>query len=109
MASHRGMHYLRKNFDSTAIIAALSAIALTNGANHLSERDHAVLAALRRSNSMLESATLPDIQNYLHQLDETQIPGLVSNVKGILHEMEFVRLENEDIERSEIVKNVIEI
>ena len=96
MASHRGMHYLRKNFDSTAIIAALSAIALTNGANHLSERDHAVLAALRRSNSMLESATLPDIQNYLHQLDETQIPGLVSNVKGILHEMEFVRLENED-------------
>lgn len=55
-----------------------------------------MLAALRRSISVLENAPLPEVQGYLRSLDEDQIPGLVSNVKGILHEMEFVRVENED-------------
>jgi len=96
MAANKGLHYLRKNFDSAAIIAALSAVALTDDPGDLSEGDHAILAALRRSNLMLENAPLAEIQEYLRGFDEDQSPGLVSNVKGILHEMEFVRLENED-------------
>jgi len=92
----RGLQYLRKNFDSAAIVSALSAIALTNDAEVLEDRDYAVLAALRRSNSVLENAPLPEVQGYLRGLDDDQVPGLVSNVKGILHEMEFVRVENED-------------
>lgn len=94
--TNRGLHYLRTNFDSAAIVAALSAVALSADAGELSQEDHAVLAALRRSNSVLENAPLPEIQSYLRDLDGEQVPGLVSNVKGILHEMEFVRLENED-------------
>jgi len=96
MAASRGLHYLRKNFDSAAIVAALSTIALTGDAAALSEGDHAILAALRRSNSVLENAPLPEVQDYLRSLDEEQVPGLISNVKGILHEMEFVRVENDD-------------
>lgn len=96
MAAHRGFHYLRKNFDSAAIVAALSTIALTGDAEALSEGDLTILAALRRSNSVLENAPLPEVQDYLRSLDEEQVPGLVSNVKGILHEMEFVRVENDD-------------
>ena len=96
MAAHKAIRYLRKNFDSASIVAALSAVALTDEPGDLSEGDHAILAALRRSNSVLENAPLPEIQDYLRNLDEDQIPGLVSNVKGILHEMEFVRVENED-------------
>jgi hypothetical protein len=96
MATHRGLHYLRKNFDSAAIVTALSSIALADEAGDLTEGDHAILAALRRSNSVLENALLPEIQDYLRGLDDEQVPGLVSNVKGILHEMEFVRVENED-------------
>ena len=96
MAAHRGLHYLRKNFDSAAIVAALSTIALTDDAGALSEGDHAILAALRRSNSVLENAPLPEVRDYLRSLDEDQVPGLISNVKGILHEMEFVRVENDD-------------
>ena len=96
MPSSKGIHYIRKNFDSAAIVTALSAVALTDEAGDLEEGDHAILAALRRSNSVLENAPLPEIQDYLRGLDEDQIPGLVSNVKGILHEMEFVRVENED-------------
>lgn len=96
MPASKGIHYLRKNFDSAAIITALASIAFTDEAGDLEEGDYATLAALRRSNSMLENAPLPEIQAYLCGLDEDQIHGLVSNVKGILHEMEFVRLENED-------------
>lgn len=96
MPSNRGLQYLRKNFDSAAIVSALSAVALTDDAAALEDGDYAVLAALRRSNSALESAPLPEVQGYLRGLDEDQIPGLVSNVKGILQEMEFVRVENED-------------
>jgi hypothetical protein len=92
----KGLQYLRKNFDSTAIVATLSTVALTNDTSELEDGDLAVMAALRRSNSMLENAPLPEVQNYLRNLDEDQIPGLVSNVKGILHEMEFARVENED-------------
>lgn len=94
--ANRGIHYLRKNFDSAAIVTALSAIALTDDAGSLSEGEHAILAALRRSNSALENAPIPDIQDYLRGLNDDQVPGLVSNVKGILHEMEFVRVENGD-------------
>ncbi|MGK0618709.1 hypothetical protein [Meiothermus cerbereus] len=96
MPDAKGIHYLRTNFDSAAIVAALLAVALTDEPGNLEERDLAILAALRRSNSMLEDASLSEIQHYLRGLDEEQIPGLVSNVKGILHEMEFVRIENED-------------
>lgn len=96
MAPHRGLHYLRKNFDSAAIVTPLSTIPLTDDAGDLSEGDHAILAALRRSNSELKNAPLPEIQDYLRVLDDEQVPGLISNVKGILHEIEFVRVENED-------------
>jgi hypothetical protein len=96
MSAHRGLHYLRKNFDSAAIVAALSTIALTDDGGTLGEGDHAILAALRRSNSVLENAPLSEVQDYLRSLDDEQVPGLVSNVKGILHEMEFVRVENDD-------------
>jgi hypothetical protein len=96
MPGSRGLHYLRKNFDPLAIVTALSAIALTDDASVHEDRDYVVLAALRRSSSILENASLPEIQAYFRGLNEDQIPGLVSNVKGILHEMEFVRVENED-------------
>jgi hypothetical protein len=92
----RALQYLRKNFDSAAIVSALSAVVLTDNPATLEERDYAVLAALRRSTTYLETAPLPEVKDYLRGLDEDQIPGLVSNVKGILHEMEFVRVENED-------------
>ena len=96
MSNNRGLQFLRKNFDTAAIVSALSAVALTDDVATLEDRDYAVLAALRRSNSALESAPLPEIQGYLRGLDDDQVPGVVSNVKGILHEMEFVRVENED-------------
>lgn len=96
MKKNRGVHYVRKNFDSAAIISALSAVEVTDDASDLSDSDHAVLAALRRSNAELENVSLTEIQEYLRTLDDDQKPGLVRNVKGIHNEMEFVRVENAD-------------
>ena len=96
MPASRAIYYVRKNFDSEAIVTSLTMVAFTDDVGDLDEGNHAVLAALRRSNSILENAPLPEVQYYLRDLDDAQIPGLVSNVKGILHEMEFVRVENED-------------
>jgi hypothetical protein len=96
MRGNRGLHYLRTNFDYLTITTALAAIALTPDPTALTDTDYAMLAALRRSSNALEDAPLAEIQDYLGRLSESQLPGLVSNVKGILHEMQFVRLENED-------------
>lgn len=90
------IHYIRKNIDALSITTILATFAWGDPASELTESEQAVLAALRRSNTELETASFDEIQHYLQGFDEHQISGLVSNVKGILHEMEFVRLENED-------------
>jgi hypothetical protein len=96
VSKNKTIQYIRTNFDTAAVLTALIAVTLTDDASSMDDEDLATLAALRRSSSVLEGASLPEIQSYLSGLEESQIPGLVSNVKGILHEMEFVRVENED-------------
>ncbi|WP_168405517.1 hypothetical protein [Acinetobacter indicus] len=90
------IHYLRKNFDALAITTVLAKLAWNTRTPQLTEADQAVLAALRRSHAELANAPLEDIQAYLQGFDEQQIVGLVSTVKGMLHDMEFVRLDHED-------------
>lgn len=94
--SRSPIHYIRKNFDALAITTVLAKLAWIDDSLTLDEADQAILAALRRSHVGLETASFPDIQRYLKCFDEDQIMGLISNVKSILHDMEFVRLENEE-------------
>ena len=92
----KALAYLRSNLDEVAIIAAIAAVARTQATAELSEQETMVLSALKRANPSLQDASLGEIQGYLEGLDDEQVPGLVSNVKGILHETEFVRVENDD-------------
>ena len=55
-----------------------------------------VLDALRRSTSKLEDATPEQLANYLGGLSNEQLRGVISNVKGIYHEMLFAAAENVD-------------
>lgn len=89
------IRYVKKNVDEIAILAALTKIAF-DFPTELSELDQAVLAALRRSSEEYRLAAIGEIREKVAAFDEDQIDGLTSNVKGILHEMEYVRLENED-------------
>jgi hypothetical protein len=86
--------YISRRFDEAAILATLGKVAFTPNPSLL-EEDFAVLAALRRSSSDWD-LSVPETAERLTSYDDSQIGGLVNNVKGILHEMEFQRLENED-------------
>ena len=83
--------FVRTNFDELLIIGAF--IDIKNGFV-TTETNQAVLAAFRRYSS--ETQDLESVRTYLDALSEEQITGVVSSVKGILHEMEFVRMENAD-------------
>lgn len=86
--------YISKRFDEAAILATLGKLAFSSDPELL-EQDYAVLAALRRSSPEWD-LSVSDTAERLASYDDSQIGGLVNNVKGILHEMEFQRLENED-------------
>jgi len=95
-SSEKFITYIKRNLDELGIVTVLVTIANSGQSLSLAEQDLMVLTALRRSNNTLSNAPLEEVQQYLSSLDEGQIVGLVSNVKGILHEMEFVKIENED-------------
>ncbi len=87
--------YIKKNFDEIAILGAFARL-VTSDSDHFSSDEQTVLTALRRSSPRLENASIEDLGDYLKGYDENQIAGIVSNVKGILHEVEFVEMENLD-------------
>jgi len=89
-------NYVRNNFDEGAILTALISIAANGGENNLTSNESIILAALRRSAKKFEDASIEEIGEILDSYDENQIPGLVKNVKGILFELEFVEIENND-------------
>lgn len=90
------IEYVKKNIDSVLVLTALAK--LTYGdLEELNENEQLVMQALKRAVPELESsASLEGIQEYLQGLNENQLFGLSNNVKGILHEIQFVKIENED-------------
>ena len=90
------IRYLAKKIaDETLILSAFAKVSFDN-ATYFSDEEQAVLAALRRTTPDLSHASPQDIGDYLRPMDEDSILGVVNNTKGVLHEMEFVALENED-------------
>lgn len=86
--------HIPRRFDEAAILATLAKIAFSPEPV-LDEGDYAVLAALRRSSDSWQ-LSITETSERLSSYEDAQIAGLVNNVKGILHEMEFVALENDD-------------
>ena len=89
------MRYLKKNFDSLGILTAFGKV-IADNFESLTIDDELVIEALRRSTSELNVASLEEISNYLSKYDESSIDGLVYNIRGILHEIEWVSMENSD-------------
>jgi len=65
-----------------------------------------VLSALRRSNSRLEDASVQELSNYVKELSPEQLKGVVSNTKGIYHELLFVEMHNavSDTDRASVME-----
>ncbi|WP_053976573.1 hypothetical protein [Mangrovimonas xylaniphaga] len=89
------INYLKKEFDSILIVGTLAKIAYGNF-DTLNEEETYVLQALKRAHPNLENQSIEDIGDYLQGLDESQLLGLSNLVKGILHEIQFIEIENSD-------------
>jgi hypothetical protein len=87
--------YIKKEFDNILIVSTLAKIAYENF-DSFSEKENYILQALKRVNPSLRNQTTEEISDYLHDLNENQLLGLSNNVKGILHEIQFVEIENND-------------
>ena len=87
--------YIKKEFDNILIVSTLAKIAYEN-VGSFSEKENDILQSLKRANPSIENHTTEEISQYLQGLDEKQLLGLSNNVKGILHEIQFVEIENND-------------
>ncbi len=90
------MKYLKKNFDDLGIAGLLGKLAINSTRESYSEDDLTILTALRRAVPDFEHLTPTQLCEQLEAMDEKQIIGLVSATKGVLHELEFIQLENSD-------------
>lgn len=88
------IRHISRKFDEAAILSVFGKIAFSSEAQ-LTEEDYSVLAALRRSSDDWK-LSIEDTAMRLSTYSEDAISGLVNNVKGILHEMEFQEIENSD-------------
>ena len=66
------------------------------GLDRLGPDGQLFLEAVRRSKNDLANASPEAIGDYLREFDEEQLRGVVSNVKGIAHEMMVAEAENSD-------------
>jgi hypothetical protein len=90
----RGVHFVRRNFDESAILAVAAKLAFESDPD-FSESELATISAMQRAHPAA-GQNQEELGEWLANMDESQIEGVVNNTKGVLHEMEFVRLENED-------------
>ncbi len=83
---------------STAAVTVATVFAnLINKAYlHFSADEQLVVDALRRSSKALTEMPLSELGGYLRSMDDASLRGLANNVKGIYHELQFVRRENLD-------------
>lgn len=82
---------------SAAVVLAVTFQRLIDDPNRAwSTEETLVLAALRRSRSDLAGASDADLAAYLGGLEPDQLRGVVSNVKGIYHELLFEAAEDAD-------------
>lgn len=85
---------IRFRLDDAAILAVIVKLAAQPSAE-FSVGEMAALAALRRAHPTAGQSN-EELGRWLSEMDQSQLSGVVSNTKGVLHEMLFVQLENAD-------------
>ena len=89
----RGSKFFIKNIEEKTILAIFAKVKLGEA---LTLGDKLVLEAFNRYSSSLSD--LNTLKNYLSGLSEEQLMGVTSNVKGILHEIQFAAIENNNFD-----------
>ena len=89
----RGSKFFIKNIEEKTILAIFAKVKIGEA---LTLGDKLVLEAFNRYSSSLSD--LDTLKSYLSGLSEEQLIGVTSNVKGILHEIQFVAIENNNFD-----------
>ena len=89
----RGSKFFIKNIEEKTILAIFAKVKIGEA---LTLGDKLVLEAFNRYSSSLSDPEA--LKNYLSGLTDEQLLGVTSNVKGILHEIQFVAMENNDFD-----------
>jgi uncharacterized protein (DUF736 family) len=88
------VHYVHRNFDEAAILSVAAKLAFDQSPD-FNESELATIAAMQRAHPSAGDS-YEELGRWLASMDDDRISGVVSNTKGVLHEMEFVRIENSD-------------
>ena len=89
----RGNNFFIKNIEEKTILAIFAKVKASEA---LTLGDRLVLDAFKRYSPQLSDEET--LRTYLSNLSDAQLQGVSSNVKGILHELEFVAKENNDFD-----------
>jgi hypothetical protein len=89
------VRYIKKHIDDILIVSTLAKIAYSN-IDLLNEKEALILKSLKRAVPELNDKNLDEIGELIQGMNDDQLLGLTNNVKGILHEVQFVEIENED-------------
>ena len=89
----RGNNFFIKNIEEKTILAIFAKVKASEA---LTLGDRLVLDAFKRYSPQLSDEST--LREYLSNLSDIQLQGVSSNVKGILHELEFVARENNDFD-----------
>jgi len=89
------IEYLKKNFDQVAVLGVMTKITLGQF-SELTINDKPVIEAIRRSKNEFNNLSLEEIGDQFSKMDSDSINGFINNVQGILHEIEWINIENSD-------------
>ena len=89
----RGNKFFIKSIEKATILAIFTKVKLGES---LTLYDKLVMESFQRYSPKLQDEEV--LREYLNGLSDTQLQGVVSNVKGILHEIEFAARENNDFD-----------
>ncbi|MDB2359801.1 hypothetical protein N9W04_02955 [Alphaproteobacteria bacterium] len=89
----RGKKFFIKNIEEKTILAIFTKVKIGEA---LTLGDKLVLEAFNRYSSSLSD--LDTLKHYLTGLSDEQLMGVTSNVKGILHEIQFAAIENNNFD-----------
>ncbi len=83
--------------DEACVLITVAALR-TGDSDYLQTEESAqVLDAIRRSTNVLDdNASVDDIAEYIQGIDDSGLPGLINNVKGITFEIAYAEQENSD-------------
>ena len=87
--------FVQKNIDELAIISVISK--LRGGEKLVSEEEYVILEAMiRSSNKITDLDSAIEFAKTIAAKGTASLTGAASNIKGIAHELEYVKTENED-------------